>query len=105
VDSKSMILATKVVGASSCIDAESKINILYEDGSRDELITDGKFNCEGSATVYFCGVFGKEQSLDGLCTKRIKTMRVWTMKSYVQEDFSQKISTKIMHTFRCIRDF
>jgi len=100
----SLIWSTTVVGASSCIAAEAKINILYEDGTRDEVVTNGKFNCDGSATVFFGGVFGKEMILDRLCSKRIKTMRVWTMKSFVQEDFPQGTSTKILRMFQCLRN-
>lgn len=84
-----LILVIQAVGAGSCIDEGAKINILFDDGSRLELSSNGDFNCKGKATVYFGGSFGKRKELNELKTKKISTMRVWTSDSYVEKDFAQ----------------
>ena len=85
-------MVIEAMGGGSCIDKGNKINILFTDGSRLELFSDGKFNCQGQATVYFGGIFGKESQLAELILKKIATMRVWTSNSFVEKYFSTKNS-------------
>ena len=56
----SIILSAKVVGGGACIDDTDKMNILFRDGTRLELVNNTKFNCDGDFTLYFGGVFGKK---------------------------------------------
>ncbi|PKA82356.1 hypothetical protein ATE92_0484 [Ulvibacter sp. MAR_2010_11] len=100
--SKSLILSIQAVGAGSCVDDDNKINILFRDGSRLELVNDGKFNCDAKMTLYFGGVFGKKKQLEELAAKEIETMRVWTSKSYVERDFSSAQSKQFMKTISCL---
>lgn len=97
-----LILSIQAVGAGNCIDKGDKINILFKDGSKLELYSDGKFNCDGNATVYFGGVFGKKTVLNQLKEKKINTMRVWTNNSYVEEDFSEDNGNDFYHTINCL---
>lgn len=100
--SGSLIVSIQAVGAGSCIDEGNKINILFKDGSKLELASDGKFNCKGNATLYFGGVFGKKKQLEELKTKKIQTMRVWTSDSFVEKDFTEDNSDEFFHTINCL---
>ena len=97
-----LILVIQAVGAGSCIDEGAKINILFDDGSRLELASDGDFNCKGKATVYFSGSFGKKKELNELKTKKISTMRVWTSDSYVEKDFTQDNKDEFFNVINCL---
>ncbi len=97
-----LILVIQAVGAGSCIDEGAKINILFIDGSRLELASDGKFNCKGKATVYFGDVFGKKSQLEELKTKKIQTMRVWTNDSYVEKDFTAENQAEFFNVINCL---
>tara|TARA_R110002033_G_scaffold170884_1_gene214659 strand:+ start:876 stop:1496 length:621 start_codon:yes stop_codon:yes gene_type:complete len=101
-NSKALIMSVQAVGAGSCVDDDNKMNILFRDGSRLELINDGKFNCDAKMTLYFGGIFGKKKQLEELATKEIETMRVWTSKSYVEKDFSSAQSKQLMKTISCL---
>lgn len=100
--SNSIIFSIQAVGAGSCIDDDSKMNILFRDGTRLELVNNGKFNCKAKFTLYFGGAFGKKKELEMLRTKEIETMRVWTSKSYVEKDFSSEQSKQLMKTVDCL---
>jgi hypothetical protein len=100
--SNSIILSATAVGAGGCIDDTNKMNVLFRDGTRLELVNNGKFNCESNFTLYFGGVFGKKKELEQFKTKEIETMRIWTSKSYVEEDFTPENSKAFMKTFECL---
>ena len=101
-EKKSLIFAVTAVGAGSCIDDKSKMNVLFKDGTRLELVNDGKFNCDGKFTLYFGDIFGKKKEMEMFRTKEVETMRVWTSKSYVEEDFTAENSKALMMTFDCL---
>lgn len=97
-----LILIIQAAGAGNCIDKGAKINILFTDGSRLELASDGDFNCKAKATVYFGGVFGKKKQLAELKTKKIQTMRVWTSDSYVEKDFTEDNQAEFYNVINCL---
>lgn len=99
---KSVIMSIQAVGAGGCIDDKAKMNILFRDGSRLELSNDGKFNCDAKYTLYFGGYFGKKKELEQLKTKEIETMRIWTSKSYVEENFTNDDSKELMESLTCL---
>ena len=103
-NSGSIIFSIQAVGAGSCIDDNNKMNILFRDGARLELTNEGKFNCEAKYTQYFGGIFGKKKELEMLKTKEIETMRIWTSKSYVEENFNADQSKELMNVVRCLLD-
>ena len=98
----SIIFSIQAVGAGNCIDDKNKMNILFRDGTRLELINDGKFNCDAKYTQYFGGVFGKEKELEMFRTKEVETMRIWTSKSYVEENFTSDQSKELMNVVNCL---
>jgi hypothetical protein len=98
----SIIFSIKTVGAGSCIDKGAKINILFTDGTRMELASDGDFNCKGNSTVYFGGIFGKKSQLNELKEKKIDTMRVWTSDSYVEQKFEIDQAEQLKNSLNCL---
>lgn len=100
--SGSLILSTTAVGASACVDDDTKINVLFADGKRMELISDGKFNCDGNSVVYFGGVFGKQSQLNDFATRDISIMRVWTRDGYVEREFLPEQARTLRSGFSCL---
>ena len=100
--SGSIIFSIQAVGAGGCIDDDNKMNILFRDGTRLELVNNGKFNCKSKFTLYFGGSFGKKKQLEMLRTKEIETMRIWTSKSYVEKNFTSEQSKQLMKTVDCL---
>lgn len=100
--SNSIIFSIKAAGAGGCIDKGAKINILFTDGTRMELASDGDFNCKGNATVYFGGVFGKKSQLNELKVKKIETMRVWKSDSYVEQEFDADQAEQFKNALNCL---
>jgi len=100
--SNSIIFSIQAVGAGGCIDDDNKMNVLFRDGTRLELINDGKFNCDAKYTQYFGGAFGKKKELEMFRTKEIETMRIWTSKSYVEENFTSEQSKELMNVVDCL---
>ena len=98
----SIILSVKAKGASGCIDEGAKMNILFTDGSRMELNTDGKFNCKGDASVYFGGTFGKKKQLNELKEKKIDVMRIWTSDGHVEQKFEDDQAEQFKNALNCL---
>ncbi len=99
---KGLIFTITASGAGNCIDTGSKINILFRDKTRMELTTDSKFNCEGRATVYFGGIFGRKKELVMLAAKPVETIRVWTSKGFVEKDLTQDQSNALFNSIKCL---
>lgn len=99
---ESIIISIQAVGAGGCIDDDAKMNILFRDGTRLELTNDGKFNCDAKYTLYFGGYSGKKKELELFKTKEIETMRIWTSKSYVEENFTSDQSQELMKSLSCL---
>lgn len=100
-DEKTIICSNRTVGA-GCIDDNAKIEILFTDDSRLTLYADNKFNCQGNATIYFGGVFGKKKYLPELSEKNIATIRIWGRSSYAQEDFTSEDQDNFKNTIKCL---
>jgi hypothetical protein len=61
---------------SGCINEYGQLMSFFRDGTRLQFAHNSKFNCDGTATVYFGGLFGKRDLLEQLKTKEIETVRV-----------------------------
>lgn len=101
-DRGSIIFSIQAVGAGNCIDDDNKMNVLFRDGTRIELFNDGNFNCDAKYTQYFGDIFGKKKELKLFSTKEVETIRIWTSKSYVEEDFTPEQSKQLLHTVDCL---
>ncbi len=97
-----LILNILASGAGNCIDKGGKVNILFTDGSKLELTTNGDFNCKGEATIYLGGVAGKKKQFEELKTKKIQAIRVWTDDGYVERDFTEDNSNMFYQTINCL---
>lgn len=100
--SESIIFSIKVDGAGDCIDADSKINIVFRNYNRLDLINDGDFNCDSQFSLYFGGIAGKEKQLEIFRVSEVKTMRIWTSEGFVDKEFSPEQSKQLMHTVNCL---
>lgn len=101
-NSNSIIFSIKAAGAGSCIDKGAKINILFTDGTRMELASDGDFNCKGNSTIYFGGSFGEKSQLNEIKVKKIDIMRVWTSDSYVEQKFDPDQAEQFKNALNCL---
>ena len=98
----SLVIRIQVIGSGNCIDKDGTMNILFKDGTRLTLSNGTGFNCEGNFTLYFGGLFRKENQLEMLRTKEVETMRIWTSRSYVEKDFTVNQSKQLMKTIDCL---
>ena len=78
------------------------IEILFRDGSKSSFFADSENNCENDVYVFLGGKYGKEEYLEQIRKKEIKTMRIHTSDSYVQENFSVEDSRKLINILVCI---
>lgn len=101
-DKGSIIFSIQAVGAGNCIDDDDKMNVLFRDGTRIELVNDADFNCDAKYTQYFGGVFGRKKELEMFRTKEVETIRIWTSDGYVEEDFNSEQSNQLLHTVDCL---
>lgn len=104
-DSGLIRFSIQVVGAGNCIDKDSKMNVLFRDGTRLEMRNEGKFNCDSKYTQYFGEIFSKKNNTEELkqfAEKEVETIRIWTTKGYVEEDLTPNQSSELMHVVKCI---
>jgi hypothetical protein len=97
-----IVFRIRAVGASSCINNDNKMSVLFRDGTRLELVNNGEFNCDGEFRLYFGGSYGKKKELEMFRTKEVETMRIWTSKNYVEKDFSSDQSKQLINTVDCL---
>jgi hypothetical protein len=98
---KTLVLSITAVG-DGCIDDNTQINLLFKDDTRHQFFANNKFNCEGRATVYFGGLFGKKKELKMFREKEISTIRIQTRKSFIQEDLSDEQAQLFKAAINCL---
>lgn len=86
----------------ACIEDNSAVNILFEDGSRFATVTNNKFNCEGRAAIFIGGIFRNKELLKQLCTKKISAIRVETMRSPIEIFFNEDDADIFHQTINCL---
>jgi len=91
----------KVIGG-GCIGDNPMIEILFRDGTKSNFFADSKNNCENDIYVFLGGEYGKEEYLEQIRKKEIKTMRIHTNNSYVQENFTVENSRELINILVCI---
>lgn len=96
-----IILSIKTIGG-GCIDQSNPIYVLFTDNSRLQLTNDAKFNCDDEAFVYFSAGANNFDELKILTTKKIEAMRVTTLKSSVEEDFTAAQANIFQKTMDCL---
>lgn len=102
-NSKEIItLTVKPVGAGDCIGEGTKVNIVFEDGSKIELNHDGFSNCNREITISFGANYGKKKQLGELTSKKIKSIKAWTQNGAVQETFSAQNKEEFFKVINCL---
>ena len=101
VSGKTLVMQIHV-GSGACINENGKIDILLVDGSKLALRNIGRLDCKGMASVYFGGSFGKTDQLEELGLKKIKSMKVWTTRGFVEVDFTQQNADDFFNTINCL---
>ncbi|MDZ7740995.1 MAG: hypothetical protein U5Q03_04410 [Bacteroidota bacterium] len=101
---RSIIFSIKVLGASNCIQDDSRILILFRDGERMELTNEGGANCEANFTLMFEGPAGKKRELRKFGSKEVESFRIWTARGFVENDFSPIQSLHFMKIVSCLTD-
>ncbi len=98
---KTFIMSCKAIGE-GCIDDNAKVNLLFKDGTRKEVIASSNFNCKGSVPIYSGGGFGNKTLLELLSTKELETIRISTSRGFIQEDFKEK-GNDLLQTIKCLK--
>jgi uncharacterized protein DUF3157 len=104
LDKREIVFSIKVKGASECIQTDSKILVLFRNGKRMELKNQGDANCNANFFLYFEGSHGQKKELKMFADKEVESFRIWTAKSYVEQDFTPNQSKQFMKTVECLMD-
>ncbi len=100
-----LFLDIKVVGLRRHEYDDNKMDVLFRDGTRLELVTRGT-SYPTAFEVSFGGSFEEEEKeakeLEIFGKKEVETMRIWTSNRYVEKDFSSDQSKQLMKTFDCL---
>ena len=97
-----IVWSLNVVSADECIEENTAINIIFDDGSKFEMSANNNSNCDQEAVVFFGPVFGNKKELIALSTKLVQTIRVNTKKSFVQEDLTPEQAKSVRLSFQCL---
>ncbi len=93
------VIASTEVG---CVDEGAKVELVFTDQTRMTLYGNGKFNCQGKATVYFGSVFGKKNEMTKIATTPIEMIRVHGSRSLHSEKFDTQMGIDFMNAFNCL---
>jgi hypothetical protein len=97
------IMDIKVFGMGGCMDENAKINCLFEDGDRMEILANNKFNCDGDVSVHFGGIYGKNDQLAKLSNTKLTALRVWGSKGFQERDLTPDNAARVVETLRCLQ--
>lgn len=87
-----------------CVDEGKKVELVFTDGERMALYSEGKFNCKGKATVYFGGVFGKKSEMKKLASTTIDMIRMSGTSTMHSEKFKPETAEYFRAAFSCLVD-
>lgn len=87
-------------GASPCIDSDSEMVVLFEDGERFKAVNMGGYNCENSFTIYFAERYENIELLRKFTLVGIERMRVWTVDGYIEVEFNDP--AWFLEVFNCV---
>lgn len=98
-----IVITFSITHQNPCIESSGKLNVLFRDGTRIELKNNGQPNCKGNHYQLFRGPFNKEEELELLSLKEIRTVRVWTTTGFVDAEFSIEQSRLLRNVLICIQ--
>ena len=89
-------------GPDYCIEKAGIMSFIFSDGTKMKLYNCGGYNCRGRFEAYFGGVYGNKSKLLKLSKKKVSSMRVYTINSYVEEDLTSNQSESFSNIVNCI---
>lgn len=90
--------------ADVCLVEGSEIYVLFNNNQSGIVLKNqNSTNCEGTAFVFFNGLFGDEDKLSQLSSNTIKAFRVNTKKGYLQKIITTSQQKLIFDTFKCLQ--
>lgn len=105
-DQKYVLFVASGVGPGfRCVDKGDKMYVLFRDGSRLQLESEGKFNCKGNFTTYFGNVFGKKKVLDELATKEIEAIRISSSGGSIERNLTPEQSKGFAKQMSCLKSY
>jgi hypothetical protein len=85
-----------------CVDKGKKVELVFTDGERMTLYSEGTFNCKGKATCYFGNIFGKKSEMQKLATTTIDMIRVQGSSTSHSEKLKPQTAEYFKSTFSCL---
>jgi hypothetical protein len=89
-------------GAGDCIGEGNKINLVFSDGSKADLVNDAFSNCRNESVANFGASFGRKKILEELMTKRVNSIRIWTQQGSVTVDLNSENQNELQSMIRCL---
>jgi hypothetical protein len=88
-----------------CIDRNAEIIFLFTDTTRIQVISNSEFNCDMKAAVHMGGVFGKKNLINAITTKKVKKIRIYTVKSYEEYVLNDDDAYALMVECYCLYNY
>lgn len=101
-DKSTLVLSILVAGAGNCIEKDSEMKIVFMDGTKLTLVNQSGFNCKNKFNLFLGKSLNKESELDQLRTKKIKIMRVYTSKSFIDGEFTEQNQNDFIEIVNCL---
>jgi hypothetical protein len=96
---------TAVSSVSNCISEKSKVIFLFTDKTTRQTNFASDFNCDGEAFISFGYPYNYNDAiLEDLITKKVQAIRVYMMKSVVEEDFIDVEATELQSQLKCLNE-
>jgi len=86
-----------------CIDSDAEINFLFKDETRKTHQSDLKYNCGGLAAISFAAVY-KISTMTVFTTTELASMRLHTLRNFIDVDLNSDQASKLMHSAGCLRE-
>lgn len=90
------------IGGINCVDKGDMVYFICADGTKFNLSHSSDFNCKGDFTLYLGGVFGNNQELGYLSTKKISAIRVQTKNNIQEVDLNNDESMRLVNEISCL---
>lgn len=100
-DNKEIVIRFDVNGLSPCVDEKDKINILFTDDSKMEIVNQAEYNCDGQIVVWLTA---KSKKLLDLKSKKIKKIRATISNQSLDLEFSDNNAVHLNKVLSCISE-
>lgn len=99
---KNVFILIKVFGNDNCLEKNTEVNFLFQNGEKINLESDNDFNCEGKFTIFF-GKY-QENILNTFLNQKIKSMRVKAQKKHFDYNLNEGAANQFLLTVNCMND-